>query len=505
MAFLSATVLSSADIFEAPRYAVEDVLNYLVSEHLQADVADERTRNKLHRLFLDYVGLIGSDDGHTRSVSQWSITLLLRHSDHLRALTLFHALIKTESKVHAQSLLQFMNKFTQQGRPDLAMEALRRHVASGAGVSSGAVQSSCMALLRMPFDHNERYRIQSHLLTEMLELGIRPGMPMLNTMILNAVEACDYQTAQAMFETARTHGIRRDTITYSILLKIARDRLDASFVETIMQSAEEDGALPRDNKLVFRLLVTILEIAQAHNPGTVDGASWYRTMLQVYTRYCDTRPLVDLGIYLNVDGQVGASSLISQPSPQLLAIMILGYIRFSGQHFGVRNLYHRYQTLVAGNHDLIAPTTKTQHVANAFLQCLGQDKRTLAMCPLILKDMLNPPASVIVQIARPNVQSWSIVLKSYFFHGQIAAGKKILKMMRERGVEPNEVTMNTIIAGYARMQDAFAAVNALQQMEVLGFAADSYTFKGLTRVIDRDQLLDALRTVAGKTNTTVDE
>ncbi|KAL9002081.1 MAG: hypothetical protein Q9188_004973 [Gyalolechia gomerana] len=321
---------------------------------------------------------------------------------------------------------------------------------------------------------------------------------MLNAMILNAVEACDYQTAQAMFETARAHGIRRDTITYSTLLKVALQSSDASLVEKIMQMAEEDGALPRNNQLVFCLVGTILQIAQAEETGIVSSVSRYKTMLQFYARYCDIRPLQDLGIVLNVNGETKVTNVVSQPSPQLLSVMILGYIRLFGRNREVKELYYRYQSLIAQDHHLIASTAETEHLANAFLLCLGRSKTTFTMCPVILRDMLEPPVSTTVKVAKPTVQTWSIVLRSYFFNNQRAAGEKILQMMRASSVKPDQVAMNTIISGYAKMQDASAAVNTMQQMEAAGLQVDSYTLKGLTRIVNRDELLDALRKVAAK-------
>ncbi|KAL9029372.1 MAG: hypothetical protein Q9196_002379 [Gyalolechia fulgens] len=391
-----------------------------------------------------------------------------------------------------------MDNFARQGRPDLAMDALRRIAGSGADVSSDTVQYSCITLLRTRFDKVEWYRVQSHLVTEMLELGIRPGIPMLNAMILNAVEACDYQTAQAMFQTARANGIRRDTITYSILLKVALQNSDPNLVEKIMHMAEEDGALPRNNQLVFCLVVTILQIAQAAKTDFVTLTSRYKTMLQFYARYCDLRPLQELGIVLDVYRETKVTNVVSQPSPQLLAVMIMGYIRLFAGIRQVEGLYTRYQSLIAQDHQLIASTAETDHVANAFLFRLGRTKKSSNKCAVILRDMLNPPASTTVKVAKPTVQTWSIALRTYFFNNQRAAGEKILQMMRAMGTEPNQVTMNTIISGYANMQDAPAAVNAMQQMEAAGLQVDSYTLKGLTRIINRDELLDALRKVAAK-------
>ncbi|KAI4191194.1 MAG: hypothetical protein L6R41_000240 [Letrouitia leprolyta] len=482
------------------RHVVEDAIKYLVSVYLEKEkFVSGEVINILHQLFCDFARTNKPGDSHAPLTHQKVIHLLLRNSTNYQARVLYETLAERQLNIHPHSLTHFISAFARQGRPNLAMDALRRIAGYGGYITSDIVQYSCITLLRARFNGVDWYRVQSHLVTEMLELGVRPSIPMLNAMILNAVEACDYQTAQAMFETARTHGVRRDTITYSILLKVALQTSDVTLVGKIMQMAEEDGALPRNNQLVFCLLVTILQIAQSEKTGSEISASKYKNMLQIYARFCNIRPLQELGIISEVSGETKVSDIISQPSPNLLSVMILGYILLFGQKHEIKGLYYRYQSLIAQDHHLIALTAETDHVANAFLLYLGQHKTTFTILPIILRGMLERPASTAVQFAKPTVQTWSIVLRSYFFNKQRAAGEKILEMMRARGIKPNQVTMNTIISGYAKMQDASAAVKTMQQMEAAGLQVDSYTMKGLTRIVNRDELLDALRKVAAKT------
>ena len=493
-ALLEATIIEASCELEAPNYAIADALKFLVSRHLEGQVTTIETRDKLLQLACSFPWAIEAKDRASQKMLYW----LLRHSDNHQVRNLYMSLESSRVSIHPMSLTHFLNRFTQMGNLDLAIDALRRIAVFKAYISSDVVQYSCITLLRMRFNEAERYRVQSNLMTEMLELGIRPGMPMLNAMILNAVEASDYETAHAIFETARRNGIRPDTISYSTLLKIARQSLDQRLVGTIMQMAEKDGALPKNNTLLFCLVITSFQIALAENKDANLWALSYRTMLEIYARYCDTRPLEDLGIDLHVGKKVEAPGEVFEPSSLLLSAMILGYIRLFGQPSEVKRLYFRYQEFVARDHHLVAPTAEYVHLANAFLFKLGENISTLKMIPIILSDMLNPPISTTIQIATPTVQTWSIVLRSYLFNNERAAGEKIIQMMREKGIQPGQVTMNTIISGYATMQDAIAAVNALQEMEAAGFQADSYTFKALTRITDRAQLLDALHKVVTK-------
>lgn len=494
MMFLDITLSDSTAA--ASRHAVEDSLKHIVSIFLQGQTVNSEIKNDIYRLLCLFAETSMLQDSFTHSISQKIVYLVMRHSDNHQTRVLYEALLGARLDIHPHTLTHFMDRFTLMGRPDLSMHVLRKITSSGANVSYETVQFSCMKLLRTRFHEIEWYKVQSQLLTEMLELGLRPGIPMLNAMILNAVEAGDYQTALAMFETARIHGIRRDTITYSILLKGAVQNLDEVLVERIMHMAEEDGALPRNNELVYSLVVTLLQIARLKDTNTLTSANRYKEILRIYSRYCIVVPLQELGIYFSTGKTSDKARTLSDPSPKLLSIMIVSFIRLIGRSDLVQALYARYQTLLEQNHGLVAPTAITDHLANAFLFSLGRHRATFKTCPAILKNMLKPSASTNVKVARPTVRTWSIAARSYFFHGQRAAGEKVIQMMRARGILPNLVTWNTIISGYASLQDASGVVNAMKGMEAAGFESSSSTLKALARMKDRNQLLDALRRVA---------
>ncbi|KAL8914830.1 MAG: hypothetical protein Q9171_000666 [Xanthocarpia ochracea] len=494
VAFLDVTLSDSS--MPAPRHAVEDSLKHIVSVSLQGQVANLQRKNDIHRLFCTFAEASMLRDDRTHSISQKIVYLVMRHSDNHQARVLYEVLLHARLDVDPNTLIHFMDRFTRMGRPDLAMHVLKRIAASGVNLSFESVQYSCVTLLRTQFDEVDWYKIQSYLVTEMLELGIRPGIPMLNAMILNAVEACDYQTAQAMFETARIHGIRRDTITYSILLKGAVHSLHESLVRRIMHMAEEDGALPNNNELVFSLVITMLQRAQFNDRKKMGSARRYRAILKIYSRYCNISPLQELGIYIDTDNHVDTAGTVTEPSPKLLSIMIVSYIRLIGRPGFVQELYNRYQSHVDQNHNLIAPIAETDHLANAFLLGLGRHTATFKICPIILRNMLEPSVTTTVKVAQPTINTWSIAARSYFFHGQRAAGEKIVEMMRARGVPPTLVTWNTVVSGYASLQDASGVVKVMKGMEAAGIEADSYTLKAMAKIRDRDRLLNALRKAA---------
>ncbi|KAL8804229.1 MAG: hypothetical protein Q9182_002683 [Xanthomendoza sp. 2 TL-2023] len=501
LTFLDATV--SEPLIEPPRHAVEDALKFVVSSCLEHGVAGSEMENRLRYLFYAFAKASRLRAGCTYFISQKTMYLLLQHSEDLQVQTLYGVISDCRLRIHPHTLTHFMDRFSRMERPDLAMDVLRRMAACGANMSYDTVQYSCMTLLSTRFNEHEWYKIQSNIVTEMLELGIRPGIPMLNAMIHNAVEARDYQTAQAMFETAKTHGIRRDTITYAIMLKVALQNLDENLVGQIMHIAEEDGALPRNNELVFSLIVTMLQISQSHDINVVNLADRFRAILRIYARYCNTLPLQELGVCRRVDEHHGTASAVSEPTAKLLSIMLVGYIRSLRDPARVKKLYNRYQRHVECNNPLIAATAETDHVAHAFLLGFARNRSAMKTYPVVLKNMLEPSSTTAVTVARPNAQTWSIVVRAYFRHGQRGAAEKVIDTMRKMNVRLDNVTWNTLIAEYASLQDASSVVAALEGMKLAGFKADSYTSRALTKINDRNRLLDALRQAAAQDQATL--
>ena len=93
----------------------------------------------------------------------------------------------------------------------------------------------------------------------------------------------------------------------------------------------------------------------------------------------------------------------------------------------------------------------------------------------------------------PNIHTWSIMLKAFMAHGQPRAAEKVLTMMKERGVAPNQVTWNTLIIGYARMQDMTMTIDSVKRLKKAEFDLDEFTTAGLAYFQNRRGLIDAMK------------
>ena len=99
---------------------------------------------------------------------------------------------------------------------------------------------------------------------------------------------------------------------------------------------------------------------------------------------------------------------------------------------------------------------------------------------------------------KPDVYTWSILLKIFMDQRQPRAAEKVLKMMQERGVTPNQVTWNSLALGYMRMQDSAMTVDAIERLEQAGLQLDHYTKQGLGWIRDRRALIELMKIKDGK-------
>ena len=64
--------------------------------------------------------------------------------------------------------------------------------------------------------------------------------------------------------------------------------------------------------------------------------------------------------------------------------------------------------------------------------------------------------------------------------------------MRGKGFEPNQVTWNMLLTGYAKQQDFDGLIDVIDRLESSGHAWDEWTYSGLRRFRNSGKLQDAL-------------
>ena len=488
---LDATVMTPR--LRPSRHVVEDCVNFLSIFYLEGNKSPHPLKiDTILRIICNFAEASATRSPGLSSMPQHAIFLLLQHCDNDQALFLFETLRRQDAIIHENTLLHFFERFISMGRISLPLEILRSLVTCGVDVTSDKIQSACVRFLRFPFNVDGRYNVQSSILAAILEIGLPPKIFMYNVIMLNTIDAGDYQTAWRIYEMARENSLKPDAVTYSTMLRGAKQNLDLAIIDRVVRDAEEDGNLPRDEVLVRDVLDAMFRLEWEKRKGPI-----FTALLPIYYRYCDASPLQDLGMVSNQIGPPESQSQVQPPPSRTVGLMILAYIKQHQDSDILPRLYMRYRRLIQEEHPIIAPLIETDHIPNAFIMALGRKSKSLESCTLIIKHMLQPPESRTVtkpvQGAIPTVQTWSILVAAYFRHGQKLAAEKVLRMMEARGLRPNDVTWNIIVSGYSQMQDVDNAVEAMHQMETAGFEADARTLEGLGRLRDRDRVLEALK------------
>ena len=476
--------------YRPPRYMVEDCLK-AIARHFLHKVSNPSPM-AIDAIWLLTCRFIEGASGQDQRfpISQDLVYLVLEHSDDSRVISLYGRLGSNKVVLHVNTMLKFLDRFLDMGKVDLSMKILDIIVKTDFDTSIDRIQMACVKLLRARFDTQEEYIVRSNMLTQILEMGIRPKVPLFNTILLNAGEGGDFANAWQMYNLAKGNSIIPDSITYGVLLKGAIISGDSSNLNMVLCEIQTNKNVLTD----LRLVSDVLNAVSLTSPGDEFGA-----MLDFYKQHCDLRPFQELSM-CGDETKAPPSTTCHRvwPTSFILTRMILTYVKLHQGSLGLIHNYNLYYQHVKENHPLIAPLAQNDIVANSFILAFGKNPSTLQHCTTVIRHMLelsspNFLAFGSIPYAAPTTQTWSILVAAYFRHYQRRPAEKVLDMMRERGIHRDIVTWNTLILGYARMQDVDAAVDAVEGMKAAGFEADSNTVKGLRHLRTEDRLRWALR------------
>lgn len=502
-AFRALDIAISQSVPRVPRYMLEDCLNHLAAVYLEGIESPSRSSvDMTHRLLCDLAKKSRLKDGQTSSIPQRAVYLVLSHCNYDQVEILYKVLRKERIFIYPMTLLHLLSKFIDMGNATLSLQVLQEISSSGFNMSADSIQSGCVKLIRARIGAGDRnsspkdlYKVQIYILAQIVQMGIRPAIKLYNAIILNAVDAYEYDSALRFYESAVETGLKPDATTYGILLKAANQSLDYGIVNMVFRDAEADGILHRDSRLICDLLYVTLKLEE----NTAQPYLFDR-LLQIYRKYCDPGLLKDLGLCeVSFNGSESPGHSVISPTSRIIALMIMVYIKQYRYSDRLARLYHLYHSYVKQGHPKIAATAETDHVANAFIMAFGRRPQTLNIATSVVRDMLKTESGLATttsqqrKFATPTVQTWSILLLAYIRNNQARAAEKIIKMMRERHIEPNQVTWNSLTSGYSAMQDIHKAVDVVKRMEAESIEMDSYTLKALGRFRNRTRLLKVLK------------
>ena len=425
------------------------------------------------------------------------VTLLMRSCSDEQMRRLYDTVSTHKAKLHAYTWLHFTTYFARNNQFETALDCLLKAHKNGADMDGYAFRSNCTTILRRSSEQPDGLRVCLRAVSTLVDIGVKFNLPICNVIMLNAVEAGDLKTAFSVYHSLMERGLKPDEATFLVLLKGCRMNIDdAQLLDEIIRDAISNINVRQNEKVATEILYCLALHHSKHHP-----ANALNTIAEAYAQLFDLTPLqkLDLPISPTLLSKPPSKTPM-QPTRHALTFLISATINHhlttattpTSNTPKILALYTRWRSHVETATDpLLASLATTDHLANTFLSAFTRHERTLLFAARVVRDMQRPlpPTSPpgIVQI-RPTVQTWSIFLLGFTRHRQMKLAEQVLTYMRKQGVEPNQVTWNTLSAGYAGCQDVEGVGGSLRRAEREGMVWNHWTRRGLRFLRGREGL-----------------
>ncbi|KAF2198101.1 hypothetical protein GQ43DRAFT_465895 [Delitschia confertaspora ATCC 74209] len=405
----------------------------------------------------------------------------------------YDALVDNDVLLEYHTLCHWAEALGEIGDDERAISALKRITGNNARMNQHASRDepflkATTTILRKCGQQGNNYHRTPRIVSEFTKLGVKPDLFINNVVIANAVDAGDFRTALQVYKSMEPNGILPDKFTFSTLLHgFSRSDDPAVFVEfaehcKIMAYELRDSWLATD----------YLHYVHARNEyAQLRPVLCARALLQTYSRFFTFAPvqaLLPSWAPTNLE-----NSIHMEPTPLSLYILLTAEIRCALEISNARvlDLYRHFKHIAAQDlHPAITVLASTTHIYNAFIKafCL---KRQFASASELISDMTTPPPTLNISIPKPGPIAWTCFMESFFSVDQVPAAERVLKIMRERGVEPDQVTWQLLLREYAKRQRVEKFGEVLEMIDVEG-GLEPELLEALARVGDRARLETAL-------------
>ncbi|KAI7497395.1 hypothetical protein KC367_g5896 [Hortaea werneckii] len=472
---------------------VEDVLT-LMARHYDS-VEDGSRHSWLRTLATTFFELVPRETNEQWIFRQDFVKHVVPHFSQSQMGDLFQ-MVKTEKvELTPNTLLHVADSFAKRDMLERALSMLLEAKEAGARVNGIPFRSLCSTILRRSSAQSGGLRICLRLIEHLAAMGVKLNLTLCNIVMLNAVEAGDIETADSVHRSAIEQGLGMDVYTCAIRLKACK--LDIPNAERLKQTIEEAIAVGdiRTNEIVATEVLHCLTLQSLTAP---DG--WQNAFGKIATacvELFDIEPMKRLGLDMPEPPPNPSATPRLAPTRHVFTYLLLALLRRGATTEKAIELYQRWRQLVEAGDPPLAACATTAHVSNVFLRRFVRRRDTLLQAAQVVKDMQKPlPATAAgvagVTQAPPNIYTWSIFLHGFASHGQTKLAEQVLTYMRERGIEPNEVTWTSLVGGYARTQDTNGLLDALRRMQADGAVFNDWTQGSLRRFRDRDRLRQIL-------------
>nr|POF16370.1 pentatricopeptide repeat-containing protein, chloroplastic [Quercus suber] len=419
------------------------------------------------------------------------IRLLLPYCSSQQVNKIYRSIKLYNVKVHFNTYHHISTWFAENGHLEQGIDALLSAQDAGSGVDSLPFRKNCSTLLRRTMQHPGGLRLSLRLVDNLVAMGVKLEGQLCTIIMLNAVEAEDYNTAFLVYRSMTDQGLTPDDHGFSILLRACKANPDdVNTLTEVIQCVVESGFVRNNRVLATEILHCLALHHSKRNPATV-----FTIVRDAYMELFNPRPLLKLGLPLTTPGGTISTSetKLHNPSQHAMNFMFAAYLENTTDEAATR-LYDQWRELLHKGDEHAARLARTPHTATIFLSRFTRKKETLLRAAQVIKDMQQPLPSVHkLKQAPPDVITWSVFLHGFARHGQTKLAAQVLQYMRKQGIEPTKFTLNNLVAGCAGAQDLSGTICALQEMASMNKAFDEWTYKGLARYRNQAQLKEKMR------------
>jgi pentatricopeptide repeat protein len=477
-------------------------------------------------------------------LSQRTFGILAKKLPAKMAKELHNMLTKAGARLHPNTDLHFARKLAGDAvnaeHKSAAFDILKTLADNGANLNDPATASVITSLLHWQAAHESSSSFSPSLaLQHFMERGFIPNVITLTAYIDTLCQRREVEEAIRIAQLFSANGLQLDNKIFATLFRGVKNSHKAGSLRDVLELSKKVNAPQSslmDNSLHALLYFSASEFREKReDPHGLSKP--FLPMLEIYADKFDLEPLQWLipdslplllaqesmpavagpsrqgrtwefeSTVLPVVKHYAAASqgAVLQPTTTTLATMMRAYIQSLSRPYELMSLYTYFKSRLqekttSKNVALDLVREQGSIIHDAFILAMmhqpGLTRPALEVFGDMLKDNLKdaahaldgePVASPIHPL--PSVFTFTILLNGLLSRQEMNLAEQVIQVMKEYGVAPNIVTWNTLIKGYAAMQNLPRTVGALQDLEASGFKPDEDTFSAFARLKKQKQAL----------------
>lgn len=480
-----------------PASYIREAYQYLAKHWLRSDHPE---KSRMIQKLISAMCLLVDREGKTSlSLHNSLLRFLMPHCSDIQIQDLYRALKANNVWLgsNGDTFLHFCQYFARNDHFGLAHEALMSAANVGADLNGFPFLSVCSTLLRACARQPEGLRVSLRLVQDLVDMGVILDRMIYDIIMLNAVYSGDTKTAFDIYYSLAERGLKPAEGTFVALLKGCKtDIRNGEMLNGVINDAIANVNVRKSEALATEILHCLAMHHAQLNPKTA-----LHSLTVAYAQLFDTRPLIALGLTIP---ELTQAKLPDDAEPMMPTNRALTFVvRASIEHHlaqssssinEILSLYERWRTQVEAGDPSLAKLATTSHFSDLFLNAFIRRPRGLIHAARLVKYRQRPlPESAGVVQCLPTVYTWNIFLMGFRLNGKHELAEQVVTYMRSKGIEPDNVTWNSLTGGWAGEQDLGRTIDAIRRAEESGFVWDYRTHRGLRRFRDQQRLHDALK------------